>query len=469
VQLEGSGTSYGDFAWTGPLSNTKGAVNAGQTLSGGGPITVDDDGPSDYSSIQDAIDAAAPGTTIQVLAGTYAEALAVDKEQIVLEGPNAGTPGGSAHGDEATVEGQVIVSASEVVFKGFQVAGGTVGGETSGIFVQANTSGHTLSGNELSGPGDGTGVRLRPGVSDTELEENSISEWAVGVGADEPGPNVQATDNCITNNASAGVESSGGQVLTAAGNYWGAASGPGGNFPGSGNPAVGNVTVDFSPEPVAACSSGDPTPDCEATTLSEAATPPEDGTPGVVTATFTNMDGLEEITYTKLNNFAVTGEPSGFTRSGDTWTADDLQDPPTTAVFDLTQVTVGDPSTYFAIAASTCPARDDGQLEVNFDPVHELALEAPAALQFAGNAPNPFGDRTTIEFALPEPTTVTLAVYDLMGRRVATLVDGAQRAGTHQIPWAGRTRDGQALASGVYLLRLTAGERTFTERMTLVR
>lgn len=232
---------------------------------------------------------------------------------------------------------------------------------------------------------------------------------------------------------------------------------------------MGAVTVDFSPEPVGACSEGDPTPECTATTLGESVTPPEDGSPGVVTATFTNTDGLEEIEYTKLENFTVTSEPSGFTQSGDTWAADDPQSPPTTAVFDLTQTTIGDPSTYFAIAASTCPTKDDGQLEVNFDPVHELSPTAPAAARFAGNAPNPFGERTTIKFALPEQTDVTLTVYDTMGRRVATLVDGLVRAGTHRIPWAGRTRDGQALASGVYLLRLTAGDQAFTRRMTLVR
>ncbi|WP_263784471.1 FlgD immunoglobulin-like domain containing protein [Salinibacter grassmerensis] len=407
-----------------------------------------------YSPISPAVTAAAPGETVEVHDGTYAETVTVDK---ALTLQDASTP---------TVDA-FEVAADNVTIDGFKITGGLVGGETAGIFVQANTSGHTFSANNLGGPGSGAGLRIRSGVSGTEITENNISDWAFGVDADTPGQNVQVTGNCISNNSSVGVRSSGGQILTASGNYWGASSGPSGDYPGTGDAVVGAVTVDFSPEPVAACTDGDPTPECTATTLGESVTPPEDGSPGVVTATFTNTDGLEEIEYTKLENFTVTGEPSGFTRSGDTWTADDPQNPPAAAVFDLTQTTIGDPSTYFAIAASTCPTKDDGRLEVNFDPVHELS--PAAAAQFAGNAPNPFGDRTTIKFALPEQTDVTLTVYDMMGRRVATLVDGPVRAGTHQIPWTGRTRDGQALASGVYLLRLRTGEQAFTRRMTLVR
>ncbi|WP_157942202.1 FlgD immunoglobulin-like domain containing protein [Salinibacter altiplanensis] len=497
VQLEGSGTSYSDFAWTGPLPSTPGAVNTGQTL-GGGPITVDDDGPADYASIQAAIDAADAGATIEVRDGLYAEDLTVDKT-LTLEGANAALPSGAPRGDEATIEGQVIVSASEVVVNGFKMTGGTPSANpnaTVGLFLQPGTSGHTIANNELTGPGAGGEVRglvtstgpvtdvtirhngvsgwtsglfLNPGAEAFSIEGNEIRDNTTGIEASDVGPDVTAAQNCITGNATAGIEASGGHILTATSNYWGAASGPGGTYPGSGDAVLGPVTVDFSPEPVAACPSGDPTPDCEATTLSESVTPPEGRDPGVVTATFANADGLEEIEYTRLDNFTVTGEPDGFTRNGDTWTADDPQDPPTTAGFDLTQATIGDPSTYFAIAASTCPTQDDGQLEVNFDPIHELSPEAPAAMQFAGNAPNPFGDRTTIEFALPRPTTVTLTVYDTMGRRVATLADGAQRAGTHRIDWDGRTGTGHALASGVYLLRLTTDKQTFTRRMTLIR
>lgn len=65
--------------------------------------------------------------------------------------------------------------------------------------------------------------------------------------------------------------------------------------------------------------------------------------------------------------------------------------------------------------------------------------------------PNPFRSATTISYALPEATHVTVGVYDVTGRRIATLVDGVQQAGEHEARW-----DATGLASGVYLCRMQA-------------
>jgi hypothetical protein len=78
--------------------------------------------------------------------------------------------------------------------------------------------------------------------------------------------------------------------------------------------------------------------------------------------------------------------------------------------------------------------------------------------------PNPFARRATVRYALPEAAEVRLVAYDLLGRRVATLVDGSQTAGYHTVGW-----DASDLPSGVYVLRLTAGEHAFTERITIAR
>lgn len=78
--------------------------------------------------------------------------------------------------------------------------------------------------------------------------------------------------------------------------------------------------------------------------------------------------------------------------------------------------------------------------------------------------PNPFAGRTTIEYTLDEGADVRLAVYDLLGRRVALLADGQQQAGFHRIEW-----DGGRLASGMYLVRLTADGRQFTHKLVRVR
>ncbi|MCS3679320.1 fibronectin type 3 domain-containing protein [Salinibacter ruber] len=78
--------------------------------------------------------------------------------------------------------------------------------------------------------------------------------------------------------------------------------------------------------------------------------------------------------------------------------------------------------------------------------------------------PNPAGRRATVEYALPEAREVTLQVYDVLGRRVATLEQGRKKAGRH----TARLETGR-LSSGVYFGRLEAGEQTRTQKITVVR
>ncbi len=85
----------------------------------------------------------------------------------------------------------------------------------------------------------------------------------------------------------------------------------------------------------------------------------------------------------------------------------------------------------------------------------------PERFSLGQNYPNPFNPVTTIEFALPEPRDVTLTVYDMLGRTVATLVQGRVAAGVHRTTW-----NAGSAPNGVYLYRLTAG--TFTEARKLV-
>jgi hypothetical protein len=69
-----------------------------------------------------------------------------------------------------------------------------------------------------------------------------------------------------------------------------------------------------------------------------------------------------------------------------------------------------------------------------------------------GNYPNPFNPSTTISYRLPADTQVTLEIFNLLGKRVRTLVDTRQQAGTYQVFF-----DAGSLASGIYLYRLTTG------------
>ena len=93
----------------------------------------------------------------------------------------------------------------------------------------------------------------------------------------------------------------------------------------------------------------------------------------------------------------------------------------------------------------------------------------PRALALGPNYPNPFNPRTAITFDLPRSLAVDLAIYDVRGRRVATLVAGTLPAGSHSAVWRGRDDTGRDLASGVYFCRLMAADRSFTRKLTLLR
>ena len=94
----------------------------------------------------------------------------------------------------------------------------------------------------------------------------------------------------------------------------------------------------------------------------------------------------------------------------------------------------------------------------------EVVPELPAELVLAQNYPNPFNPSTVISYALPEQAHVSLAIYDLTGRRISTLVDEEQAPGRYDVTW-----DASQLASGVYLYRLESAGQTQTRRMTLIK
>ncbi len=88
----------------------------------------------------------------------------------------------------------------------------------------------------------------------------------------------------------------------------------------------------------------------------------------------------------------------------------------------------------------------------------------PKEFSLSQNYPNPFNPTTVINFSLPQDAQVKLTMYDMLGREVAVMVNELRSAGTYSI-----TVDGRALASGIYVYRLEAGNRTFTRKMTLIK
>ncbi len=94
----------------------------------------------------------------------------------------------------------------------------------------------------------------------------------------------------------------------------------------------------------------------------------------------------------------------------------------------------------------------------------EEPTEMPDQVILSQNYPNPFNPTTNIDFQLPRSSDVELTVYDVLGRRVATLIDGKRSAGSYEISF-----DASRLSSGVYLYKLETTDVTKTRKMLLIK
>jgi len=94
----------------------------------------------------------------------------------------------------------------------------------------------------------------------------------------------------------------------------------------------------------------------------------------------------------------------------------------------------------------------------------EQVAEIPSQFTLSPNYPNPFNASTNISYSLPQPSTVSLDIYDILGRKVQTLHDGRQSAGSHSLIW-----QADGFSSGMYFYKLTAGENEQSEKMILLK
>ena len=95
--------------------------------------------------------------------------------------------------------------------------------------------------------------------------------------------------------------------------------------------------------------------------------------------------------------------------------------------------------------------------------------EIPSGYFLAQNFPNPFNLSTVIQYDLPERAGVTLVIFDVLGRRVKTLVQGIENAGFKTITWNGNNELGEPVNSGIYFYQIRAGNFIQTRRMLLLK
>lgn len=96
---------------------------------------------------------------------------------------------------------------------------------------------------------------------------------------------------------------------------------------------------------------------------------------------------------------------------------------------------------------------------------NEPLVDLPSKVELQQNYPNPINPSTSIAFGIPETGKVTLEVFDLLGRKVATLLNGERKpAGRYTINF-----DARNLSSGMYIYRLQARNSIITKKLTLIK
>jgi len=121
-------------------------------------------------------------------------------------------------------------------------------------------------------------------------------------------------------------------------------------------------------------------------------------------------------------------------------------------------------SSYFQVEVVAGPAGASGGWVLTGSFLEGDLADVPSEFALLSNYPNPFNAGTVISYELPTDTHVKLEIYNLLGNKVTTLVNGRQEAGYRYVTW-----DASEVSSGLYFYKLTAGDFTETRRMMLVK
>ena len=142
----------------------------------------------------------------------------------------------------------------------------------------------------------------------------------------------------------------------------------------------------------------------------------------------------------------------------------------TEPVFSDGDVTIGQ-TYYYAVSAVDANGNVSDPTNVvttSIVSVHDAEM-IPTAYGLSQNYPNPFNPTTSIEFALPEASEISLEIYNLLGQKVRTLVNGYVPAGYINTSWDGLDQNGKEISSGTYIYRLQTADQTFSKKMVLMK
>jgi flagellar hook assembly protein FlgD len=93
----------------------------------------------------------------------------------------------------------------------------------------------------------------------------------------------------------------------------------------------------------------------------------------------------------------------------------------------------------------------------------------PTSFELTQNYPNPFNPTTVIKYSLPESRDVKLVIYNSLGEKVKTLVNGIQEPGYYTTIWEGTNDQGIKVGSGMYIYAIKAGKDISVKKMMLVK
>ncbi|MEW5922678.1 MAG: S8 family serine peptidase [Candidatus Zixiibacteriota bacterium] len=186
----------------------------------------------------------------------------------------------------------------------------------------------------------------------------------------------------------------------------------------------------------------------------------------------TTLPNNKVISFTELEKFTMLAALT-YTATPNTWY--DPADLVSTGPFDLAPGAL-DTAVFAIVAADTTLANlvaAAAAARAMYDIVTDIIIVdneiLPDKFTLGQNYPNPFNPSTRIAFTLKSRSQVSLSIYNLLGRRVAELIDSELPAGSYETSWDGRDRFGNEAAAGVYFYRLEAGQSNLTRKMVLLK